>query len=277
MSYVSLLKESVEFKLLFSQSEHLLQGLHSSKQKGDGIEFFDLREYCAGDDPRRIDWKVTARLQEPFVREFQEDRDAVHHVFLDCSASVKNKLLPMQVLAASSLLSSYKQADALSLTLFSGSLFPSSTAKGKKHLSALLYRLSQHLPSGKADMCGLFFFILSTFKKRCIITLISDEMEFDEEALSLLAQIARRHKVIFFHVYNSSEKELSFGQQALEDSESGEELLFDLSDEQVMKYQILYDSALRTVREQMKRIGVRLFQIDAARSLQACLKGVRTL
>ena len=144
-----ILKESKEFRILFEKSLNLLSGRYSSKIKGDGLEFVDLKEYVPGDDIRKIDWKVTARENKPFIKEFLEEKDSHHFVLLDISASMKNKFFPAKVLATSLLLSSNKTRDSFSIGFFNSEeikFFPLS--KNKNQLMRYIYEISKIKTSG---------------------------------------------------------------------------------------------------------------------------------
>jgi len=71
-----------------SRVQGLQAGLHHSIFKGQGVEFAELREYTPGDDVRSIDWKVTARLNHPFIKQFTEERDQTFYFVLDVSGSI---------------------------------------------------------------------------------------------------------------------------------------------------------------------------------------------
>lgn len=259
-----LLRESKEFRILFKKSENLLAGKYFSLYKGDGIEFSDIREYCAGDDVRKIDWKVTAREGKAFVKEFCEERNANHIVVVDVSASCQNKLDEMKVLAVSLLLSSFKMQDAFSVVFYAkGFLFSLPLLKEKKHLMRCVYEISKIEPCGENDFSGVVLHLLNKVKRKSIISFVSDELEeVSSDVLKYLGCLKQKHKVLYFQVYDSSEKELLSGLEAYEDVESGEEFVYDLSEREILEYQKEYDLALKRFDESLKKIGVKVFPLD---------------
>jgi len=101
----------------------LLQGAYHSIFKGQGIEFSEVREYVPGDDIRTIDWNVTARMNQPFVKEFIEERDLTVYIVLDVSASnefgsEKSKKQAAIELAASLMFAALRNNDRVGLSLF---------------------------------------------------------------------------------------------------------------------------------------------------------------
>lgn len=259
-----LLKESKEFKILFKNSENLLAGKYFSLFKGDGIEFSDIREYCAGDDIRKIDWKVTAREQKPYVKEFCEEKDTNHIIVFDVSASCENKLKEMQTLASSLLISSFKMQDSFSVIFYAKDyLFYLPVLKEKKHLMRCIYEISRIKPKGQNDFSAVLLYLLNKVKRKSIISFISDEIEISSDDLKYLSCLERKHKVLYFQIYDSNEKDLMSGLEAYEDIESGEEFIYDLSDSEILEYKQEYDLAIKTFKENLKRIGVKIVALDS--------------
>ncbi|MCA9459956.1 MAG: DUF58 domain-containing protein [Nanoarchaeota archaeon] len=260
----NILKESKEFRILFKKSLNLLTGRYSSKIKGDGIEFVDLKEYQAGDDIRKIDWKVTARENKPFIKEFLEEKDASHFVLLDISASMKNKLFPAKVLATSLLLSSNKARDSFSIGFFNSDeiiLFPQS--KSKNQLMRYVYEISQIKTQGKGDMKQLLLRVLNSISKKSIISIITDELELDSEVKSLITAVKQKHKLNYFQVYSSKEKNLEVGLNSFEDIETGVSGIYDLDENELKEYKEEFDRQINLVESDLLKIGVRPFVIDS--------------
>jgi len=133
----------------------LLQGAYHSVFKGRGIEFSEVREYVPGDDIRTIDWNVTARFNQPFVKEFIEERDLTVHIVLDISASHEfgSKISKKQAaaeLAASLMFAAMRNNDRVSLCLFTKEVekyIP--PRKGKKHILKLIREMIEFSPKYK--------------------------------------------------------------------------------------------------------------------------------
>jgi len=260
----NILKESKEFRILFEKSLNLLSGRYSSKIKGDGIEFVDLKEYQPGDDIRKIDWKVTARENKPFIKEFLEEKDASHYVLLDISASMKNKLFKAKILATSLLLSSNKARDSFGIGFFNKDkikLFPQS--KSKNQLMRYIYEISETKTQGKGDLKQLLLRILNSVSKKSIISIITDELELSTEVKSLISAIKQKHKLNYFQVYSSKERNLEIGLNSFEDIETGTSGIYDLDENELREYREEFDKQINLVESNLLKIGVRPFLIDS--------------
>lgn len=260
----NILKESKEFRILFEKSLNLLAGRYSSKIKGDGIEFVDLKEYQVGDDIRKIDWKVTARENKPFIKEFLEEKDAFHYILLDISASMENKLFPAKVLATSLLLSSNRLRDSFSIGFFNlNEVKIFSQSKSKNQLMRYIYEISKIKTEGKGDIKKLLLRLLNTISKKSIISIITDELELNEEVKSLILALKQKHKLNYFHIYSSKEKEIDIGLNSFEDIETELAGIYDLDENEVKEYRKEFDKQIKLVESDLLRLGVRPFLIDS--------------
>jgi uncharacterized protein (DUF58 family) len=117
-------------------------GSFRSLYRGQGIEFSGVREYLPGDDVRAIDWNVTARMGRPFIKQFQEDRELVVFIVLDCSRSVQAALLPAVCETASlAVLAGNFGGCPVGAIIFSGGhLFSCAPRMGMRHAMTLLSR-----------------------------------------------------------------------------------------------------------------------------------------
>ena len=139
--------------------EGLQPGLHHSLFKGRGMEFAEIREYVAGDDVRSIDWKVTARYNHPFIREYSEERDQTFYFVVDISGpgtfgSGMPKQEKMLEVAACLAFAALRNNDRIGLCLFSDRVEKFLPAhRGKRHLVTLLNTLIDHeAASPKTDL-----------------------------------------------------------------------------------------------------------------------------
>ncbi len=260
----NILKETKEFRILFQKSANLLGGRYSSKIKGDGIEFVDLKEYQAGDDIRKIDWKVTARENKPFIKEFLEEKDASHYVLIDISASMANKLLSSKVLATSLIMSSFKTRDNFSIGFFNSEnikIYPLS--KSKNQLMRFVYEISQIETNGRGNIKALLLRVLKSISKKSIISIITDELELNDEIKSLISAVKHKHKLNYFQVYSSNEKNLDSGINSFEDIETGYNGLYDLDDNELEEYKEEFDRQLNIIENNLLSLGVKPFLIDS--------------
>ncbi len=229
-------------------TKHLVEGLiagnYHSVFKGQGIEFSDIREYMAGDDIRAIDWKVTARFDQPYVKEFIEERDLNVYFAFDFSGSgsfgsAVSKVQKALELTASLMFSAVQNNDNIGLFLFTDKLEKFIPArKGRKHLLQALSTLVSYEPKSKnTDINQTLASISKIVKKRSVLFVVSDfhPINFMQAMKSLKA----RHDVIAINVSDTRESGLpDVGLIQLEDEETGEQLLVDTSDKEFrMNYQ----------------------------------------
>lgn len=215
----------------------LQSGLHHSMFRGQGIEFSEIREYVPGDDIRSIDWKVTARYNHPFIKEYTEERDQTFYFMADCSGSGTfgsdtTKHRKCLELISSLGFAALKNNDRVGLCLFSDRVEKFIPAKrGKKHLVAILNTLIDHEPaSGRTDLGAAATFLANVLTRKCSVIILSD---FISPSFMLpLRILRRRHEVIALRVVDEREREIpDIGYIELEDPETGEQVLVDTSDQ----------------------------------------------
>lgn len=222
--------------------EGLLQGAYHSIFKGRGIEFSEVREYIPGDDIRSIDWNVTARMNTPFVKEFVEERDLTVYLVIDVSASnefgnIKEKKETAVELAASLCFAAMHNNDGVGLCLFTKEVERFiRPRRGKKHIMKLIREMLYFKPEyKKTDLNSALVFLSNVIKKRSIIFIISDffsEMNFEKH----LRMMKRKHDVIAVNINDMREQGMpDIGYIALEDEETGEQVLIDTSNEEFQR------------------------------------------
>lgn len=217
----------------------LMQGDYRTLFHGPGLDFADLREYEAGDDPRHIDWNVTARLDAPYVREYTEDRELTAWMLLDRSPSMgfgpaerpKGLVLAEIVAILSRLLT--RRGNRVGAIFYASDVERSiPAAGGRTQVLRLTHELLKPPPPvrGETDLGGLLFAALNTIKRRSLVFLISDFISRPgwEKPLAALTQ---RHDVVAIRLWDRREMEIpDAGIVVIEDSETGEQLLVDTSD-----------------------------------------------
>ena len=225
-----------------------LQGDYRSLFRGAGLVLADLREYQTHDDVRHIDWNVTARMQQPYVREHQEDREVAAWFLVDRSGSMgfgsaavsKHALAAEAVGALARLLS--RHGNRVGALLFSGAqpqadaVIPART--GRRHVLHLLQRLlAQARPGGAdpqqaqaTDLRALLVQAQALIRRRAVVFVVSDFITQPgwEPALQ---QLARRHDVVAIRLRDPLEMALpDAGLVWMQDAETGEQLLVDAGD-----------------------------------------------
>lgn len=220
----------------------LLQGDYRSLFYGYGVDFSDLREYQPGDDVRYIDWNVTARMNTPYVRQYNEDREITAWFLLDLSPSMDFGTVRTQN-AKRTVLVDFCTTLARLLTRHGnriGAMFYGSRVErtipargGRIQVLRLINDLLKHprLPQSPfTDLTPLIQAGLHAIKKRSLIFVVSDFISVPgwERPLSLLN---RRHEVLAIRLWDPREVELpDVGPIIMEDAETGEQLYVDTHD-----------------------------------------------
>jgi len=216
--------------------EGLITGNYHSIFKGQGIEFSEIRDYRPGDDIRAIDWKVTARFNHPYIKEFIEERDLQVYFVIDMSGSssfgnnISKKRKALEV-SASLMFAALHNKDKVGAFLFTDKIEVFIPARrGRKHVLKLISKLVSYKPQSiKTDINTSLAHISKVIKKRSIIFVISDFIS--DDFFQPLKILKNRHDVIALRIIDLREKEIpDVGLIELEDEETGEQLLVDTSD-----------------------------------------------
>lgn len=217
-------------------SSSQLLGQYKSRFKGQGMQFSDFRVYQYGDDTRHIDWRITARHQEPYVRTFEEERELNIICAVDVSASSlfgtsdlsKREVLCIAIAAIA--FSAIASNDRVGMLLFSEDVeryVP--PKKGRKHVLRIIDELLAFQPKQKGtNLTKALEFMSGVAKHNSVILLASDYYgNIDRRGLSSLA---RKHDLIAMHVADPRDTAFPpLGLMQLEDPESGETLLINTS------------------------------------------------
>ena len=216
-------------------SDHIFSGEYHTSFKGRGMTFSEVRQYQFGDDIRAIDWNVTARYNEPYVKVFEEERELTMMLMVDISGSenfgTKNQLKSEIVteIAATMAFSATQNNDKIGLILFSDDIelyIP--PKKGKSHVLRIIRELIEFQPkSKKTDLSQALKFLSATQKKKAIVFLISDFMV-DDDYEKTLKIAGKKHDVTGIRVYDQREEKMpNVGVIEVEDAESGKIITID--------------------------------------------------
>lgn len=228
-----------------------LQGSYRTVFRGTGIDFADLREYTHEDDVRHIDWNVTARLDEPYVRQYTEDRELTAWLVLDLSASMrfggagedgrgKDGLLTELAVCLARLFT--QGGNRIGAILYDNGLqrvVPPRT--GRTHVLRLAHEMTKAAaeasaahggPGAATDVDGMLRLAAATARRRCLVFVISDFLSGDAvDWESSLSRLTHRHEVVAIRVVDPMELDLpDLGLVLVEDAETGEQVLVDTSD-----------------------------------------------
>ena len=241
--------------------EGFLAGLHSSPYRGISQEFAAHRPYIAGDEVRRVDWRVYARTDRLYVKEFEEETNAPVRLLLDTSASLNyaprrtSKLDYARYLAAALCYLAVRQNDRVGLACLNTEASERINARGgQRHLHTILAALERVEAKGRTRLGPLILREAAEWKRRGLVLLISDLYDQPEEIIEAAMRLRRiGHELIVFHLLDRAEKFMEHtGTREFRDLETGETLLVNT------------DAMRRSYLESIKEIG-NLFRREFAR------------
>ena len=215
-------------------------GEYQSVFKGRGMEFEEVRPYYPGDDVRRIDWNVTARMASPFVRHYQEERELTVMLMADASGSSEfgttggfKRELAAELAAVLSFAATTNN-DRIGLMVFTDQVeLVVPPRKGRRHVLRMVRDLLVFQPEGRGTDISLALNSMNLMmKQRSIAFLISDFIAPPESYRRALSASSRRHDVIAIDLHDPAEREIPpMGIVALEDAETGDLVWVDTNDE----------------------------------------------
>jgi uncharacterized protein (DUF58 family) len=245
-----------------------LAGQYHSVFKGRGMAFAEVRQYQPGDEIRTIDWNVTARLNEPFVKVFTEERELTVMLLVDRSGSQdvgrsqRTKAEVAAEIAAMLAFSAITNNDRVGLGLFTGGIerfVP--PKKGRKHVMRVLTEILSYAPQGReTGLAEALTFLHQATRRRCVAFVVSDFIADGWERP--LAVASQRHDVVPIVLWEPSQGELpDVGLLHAEDPETGEILVVDTSSRHVRaEYRRQFEAAVLRREKAFQRL-----QLDAIR------------
>ena len=245
-------------------SDHIFSGEYHTSFKGRGMTFSEVRQYQYGDDIRAIDWNVTARYNEPYVKVFEEERELTMMLMVDISGSESfgSKNQPkseiVTEIAATMAFSATQNNDKIGLILFSDQIelyIP--PKKGKSHVLRIIRELIEFQPkSKKTDLSQALKFLSGTQKKKAIVFVISDFMV-DDDYEKTLKIASKKHDLTGIRVYDIREEKIpNIGMVEMEDAETGEVLVVNTGSKQVrMSYEKQYHDKVNYFKDIFSKCG----------------------
>ncbi|MEP6691306.1 MAG: DUF58 domain-containing protein [Gemmatimonadaceae bacterium] len=240
----------------------LFTGEYRSVFKGQGMEFSEVREYQPGDEVRTIDWNVTARMRQPYVKRYIEERELTVMLAVDLSGSerfgtvhrFKSELATE--LSAVLAMSAVRNNDRVGALLFTDRVeHVVPPGKGRKHAMRLMRDLLVYEPEGKrTDIGGAIDTLVALLNHRSIVFLLSDFVGADLERP--LKVISQHHDVVAVTIEDPRELSLpDMGLARFIDPESGRTVDVDTSDARVREH---YERLVRTEHDQRQSLFRRL-------------------
>ena len=221
-------------------SDHVFGGEYHSTFKGRGMTFSEVRQYQFGDDVRAIDWNVTARYNEPYIKVFEEERELTMMLMVDISGSEffgtnqQFKRDTATEIAATLAFSAIQNNDKVGLILFSDQVelyIP--PKKGKSHVLRIIRELIEFSPKSKqTNINEALKFLSNVMKKKAIVFLLSDFMDDDYE--QTLKITGRKHDVTGIKVFDKHDEEIpNLGIVSMQDAETGNVQLINTSSKSI--------------------------------------------
>ncbi len=244
-------------------SNEIFAGKYHTAFRGRGMSFSEVREYRAGDDVRDIDWNVTARLRNPHVKVYEEERELTMMLIVDVSASrmfgTKERLKKSIIteIAAVLAFSAAQNNDKVGCIFFSDRVekfIP--PKKGRSHILMIIRELISFKPEGQGTkLSEAVRYMTNVNKKRCTTFILSDFLTptSDRTALSDALKIATgKHDVVGIRLFDSREATLpDVGIVELKDAETGKKVWVDTSSRAVREH---YEREWRERTEQISQI-----------------------
>jgi uncharacterized protein (DUF58 family) len=262
----------IEIKTL-GLSNQIFSGSYHSAFKGRGMSFSEVREYQYGDDVRSIDWNVTARYNNPFIKVFEEERELNVMLLIDISKSAyfgsgnKTKHELIVELASTIAFSASRNNDKV------GVFIP--LKKGKSHVLVIIRELLSIQPkSSGTNINQALEYFYNINKKRSIAFILSDFMSTDYK--KSLQQASKRHDIIGLHVYDPLDIKLpDVNIMQVIDSETAESIWIDTSDKKnVLDYNTAYTKRIESTKKMFSSIGVEFKSISTTDSYVQLLMNI---
>ena len=250
----------------------LLQGNYQTLFRGFGLDLADLREYQYYDDVRYIDWNVTARLQTPYVRVYNEDREVMAWFLLDLSPSVdfgarvkKRSVSTEFVTVLARLLT--RHGNRVGALFYGDSVDTVIPARsGRRHALHILHSILSRPEASRSAATNLGEFLqtaLRVMPRRSLVFVVSDFISAPGWAKPL-ANLAQRHEIIAVRLYDPLEMELpDLGLITMRDAETGEQLFVDTHDRAFRKrFAVLAGRREQELRSAFTQAGVDALELS---------------
>ncbi|HEX9601039.1 MAG TPA: DUF58 domain-containing protein [Mariniflexile sp.] len=244
-------------------SDHIFGGEYHSTFKGRGMTFSEVRQYQFGDDVRNIDWNVTARYSEPYIKVFEEERELTMMLMVDVSGSemfgteAQFKSEVITEIAATLAFSATQNNDKIGLILFSDKVelyIP--PKKGRSHVLRIIRELIEFKPESKqTNLAEALKFMQNVMKKKAIVFVLSDFIADDYRQTMKI--VSGKHDVTGIRVYDKREENIpNLGVVQMQDEETGEYMLVNTSSKKVrLNYGKFYQEKVDYYRESFTKSG----------------------
>jgi uncharacterized protein (DUF58 family) len=204
--------------------EGFMVGLHRSPYHGFSVEFSQHRPYMQGDPIKNIDWKVYAKREKYFIKQFEEETNLICNIFLDISKSMQfkhtsqlSKLDYGITLAAALCYILINQQDAVGLTVYSDKVYKYLPPKSNRvYLKTILIGLNNIKPAGSTNTAACLDSVAEKIKKRGLTIIISDFFDDPDSVMKALKHIHyKKNEVLLFQLLDPVEKNFGFDRDSI--------------------------------------------------------------
>jgi uncharacterized protein (DUF58 family) len=259
--------------------EGFINGLHRSPNLGSSMDFAEHRAYMPGDDIRRIDWKLFARSDKYFIKEFEADTNANFSVIVDTSRSMAfssrkdgmTKLDYAKYVAACLIYFSSKQRDRVGFASFADKLV-AYVPPSAKHLSVILHELDRMKPGPRGTLGPAMQLLAESFRRRSIIAVISDLYEDPDTVIASVNHLrGKGNDIMLMHVLDSAEIEFPYDEPSnFKDLESDERMPV-VPGQFREKYRALIAGHIASLRDLARQQGIDYQVFDTSKPLDDAL------
>ena len=255
-----------------------INGLHRAPHFGASIDFAEHRGYVAGDDIRRVDWRLYARTDKYFVKQYDADTNTNFSVLLDISKSMSfgssggvTKIEYARYLAACLAYMAHRQRDRVGIVTFDEDVVAYVPASAK-HFDVLLHTLDQAMPVRAGRLRAPLEKIAEHFKRRSVVALISDLYEEPEEIVEAIKPYrSLGNDLMVFHVLDPAELDFPYKDASrFQDLETGEEVPI-VPESLLAQYRELIGAHIEALRTKFSEIRVDYTLVNTARPLDDAL------
>jgi uncharacterized protein (DUF58 family) len=257
--------------------EGFINGIHRSPFFGASVDFAEHRGYVPGDDIRRVDWRLYARTDRFYIKEYEADSNSNFSVLLDVSKSMgygsggMSKLDYARMLAGCLTYLVHRQRDRVGFVAFDDDIVEHVPASAK-HMETVLHVLDRLKPSKPGNLRAPLHKMAEHFGRRGLLVLVSDLYEDPDAVLEAVSPLRfRGNDIIVFHVLDEAELNFSFSQpSAFEDLESGEQMQV-VPDVLAQQYRELVKAHTLALTERFSANRIDYNLIDTSRPLDHAL------
>jgi len=242
-------------------------GQRKSIAQGRGVVFKDHRLYAPGDDFRTIDWKVFARTDNLYVKNYEEERNLTVHIIVDRSASMNFGKQPTKFDYASMLGIGFaylamKGNEKFQFSTFADTIEVFQPRKGMSQLASMVHYLTNLKPGGNSKLKDAIIHYKRLIGTKALIVLISDFLVDIAEVRATLWMLGKHHEIKVIQVLDPVEKELRFrGDFKFEDSETKEKLRVFISPRLRSLYQQQLENHIASIEKSCTQLGIKFYSV----------------